>query len=284
MSDPIETRNPAPTSPGDIVLENGASLNTLANVFYKSGYFRDLKSVHQAAVKILAGQEMGISPVQSIRHIHMWDGNIQTGYQIIGANIKRSGRYDYRVRHLDETRAVIEFYDGAESVGESEFSIESAKKQGLTGKPNWQRQPKIMLFARALTQGANMFCPDVHGGPVYAEGDSFDAAPEPVSVTVVEDADTEPEAQAIEDRAAVPRDRDETNEVLTMLRAALEERKLWEKRQGILLPFLSRLIKRDGKGPKLTFDPPVCNISEPDLRDLMREVHKHPIVDEEPPF
>jgi hypothetical protein len=52
----------------------------------------------------------------------------------------------------------------------SEFTIEDAKKAGLLTSGNrgsWEKYPRNMLFARALSNGAKWHCADIFGGPVY---------------------------------------------------------------------------------------------------------------------
>lgn len=80
---------------------------------------------------------------------------------------------------------VLRFFDRGEECGTSMFTMDDAKRAKLSGD-NWQKYPQAMLYARALSKGARMFCPDVFGGAVYAEGEIADdgrvpEAPEPVA-------------------------------------------------------------------------------------------------------
>lgn len=145
---------------------------TLGTVFAKSGYFKDARDQAQAVVKILAGAELGIPAVASMTGIYIVKERITLSANLMGAIIKRSGRYDYRVRELSATAAKLDFFqrvDGKwESIGTSEFTWQDAVGAGLAGGDNWRKHPRNMLFARALSNGAKWHCPDVFaGGPAY---------------------------------------------------------------------------------------------------------------------
>ena len=47
-------------------------------------------------------------------------------------------------------------------IGKSSFTTKDAAKAGIINKAVWQNYPKNMLFARALSNGARFFCPDVY--------------------------------------------------------------------------------------------------------------------------
>ena len=162
----------------------------LGNLLAKSGYFKDATDAAQAVVKVLAGQELGFGPVASMTGIHIIKGRVTLSANLIGAAVKRSGRYDYQVEKLDDTQCIITFCNAHSKIGTSSFSIEDAKRAGLLNGDNWKKYPRNMLFARALSNGAKWYCPDVFGGPVYTpdelgipvDGETFevvDVTPEP---------------------------------------------------------------------------------------------------------
>jgi hypothetical protein len=80
----------------------------------------------------------------------------------------------------------VEFYENGKPVGVSKFTDEDAKAAGLAGD-NWSKYRRNMHFARAISNGAKWFCPDVFGGPVYTpdelgapvdgDGDIIDVKP-----------------------------------------------------------------------------------------------------------
>lgn len=142
-------------------------INELINVakaFAESGMFADTKSMAQALVKIQAGQEIGIPPFASMTGIHIIQGKPTIGAGLIASAVKGSGKYDYKVKTMDEKICSIDFFQGTENIGNSSFTIEEAKKAGTK---NIDKFPKNMLFARAISNGVKWFCPDVFLGPVY---------------------------------------------------------------------------------------------------------------------
>ena len=187
----------------------------LGNLLAKSGYFKDATDAAQAVVKVLAGQELGFGPVASMTGIYIVKGRVTLSANLIGAAVKRSGRYDYTISKLDKSLCVLMFWtrrpDGIMvEVGESTFTIDDAKAAGLVNGDNWKKYPRNMLFARALSNGAKWYCPDVFGGPIYTpdelgvpvDGETFevvDVTPEtkpgwqPATKGETDDPNQEPE-------------------------------------------------------------------------------------------
>ncbi len=140
---------------------------TLGKVLAQSGFFSDSREAAQAVVKVLAGAELGFGPVASMTGVNIIKGKVALSANLIAAAIKRSGRYNYRVRELTDQVCVVEFFEQGQSVGVSSFSMVDAKNAGLATGDNWRKFPRNMLFARAISNGAKWYCPDLSGGPLY---------------------------------------------------------------------------------------------------------------------
>lgn len=162
----------------DMVIFNLQDTLQLGEVLAKSGFFTDSREAAQCVTKILAGREMGIGPIAAMTGIYIVKGRVTLSANLMAAQIKRSGRYDYRVTQLDEMGCSITFFDQGERIGISTFTMKEAKagkldqdwdKDSKSWKPKatWQNFPRNMLFARAISNGAKWFCPDVFSGPVY---------------------------------------------------------------------------------------------------------------------
>ena len=140
----------------------------LGNLLAQSGFFADSRGAAQAVVKVLAGREIGFGPIASMTGIHVISGRVSISANLMAAAIKRSGRYDYRVREMTPQRCEIEFRerygDKWEVIGSSEFTAQDAR---LAGTKNMDKYARNMLFARAMSNGARWYCPDIFGGPVY---------------------------------------------------------------------------------------------------------------------
>lgn len=164
-------------------------LARVADMMAKSGYFKDVRDAAQAGVKIMAGQGWGIAAFDAITGIHVIQGKPAIGAGLMAAKVKGSGKYDYRVLELSGIACRIEFFQGTESLGVSEFTLEDAK---AAGTQNLQKYARNMLFARAMSNGVKWFVPDVFtqavyvpeelGAPVDGDGNVIDvpsrAAPE----------------------------------------------------------------------------------------------------------
>jgi hypothetical protein len=156
--------------------ETGAELDAfagtnpaqVARAFKASGMFPDLKDEAQAFVKVIAGRELGIGPMASMMGINMIQGKVTLSANLMASQVKASATYDYIVREHTAQTCRMDFLQNGEVIGTSEFTIEDAQRAGLVRGQNWQKYPKAMLFARALSQGVRWYCPDVlNGSPAY---------------------------------------------------------------------------------------------------------------------
>lgn len=152
----------APQSPSTVV-----DLQRMGALLASSGYFRDARDMAQAAVKIQAGAELGIPPVAAMSSIYIVEGKPTLSAVLMGALVKRSGRYNYRVTEHTNDRCSIVFLEDKEQIGVSTFTYEDAQSAGVTRNPTWQKYRRNMLFARAMSNGCRWYCPDVFGGPIY---------------------------------------------------------------------------------------------------------------------
>lgn len=171
-----------------LAIRDDMSLSTLGETLVRSGFFSDTRQAAQAIVKILAGRELGLGPIASMTGIHVIQGRITLGANLIAAAIKRSGRYDFRVTEMTDQVCTIEFYervDGQrEKIGVSTFTAEDARRAQTK---NMDKYPRNMLYARAMSNGARWFTPDVFAGAIYTpeemgasvdeEGNVIDAEP-----------------------------------------------------------------------------------------------------------
>ena len=155
----------------DLMIRTMDDVTSAAKVLQASGYFKDVRDVAQAAVKIMAGNELGIPPIAAMRGFDMVQGQLSMRSHLMAAMIKKSGRYDYKVLDSTGESCSIEFFDKGESCGISTFDKADASAAGLTGREPWKKFPKAMYYNRAMSQGAKMFCPNLFLGAVYDEGE-----------------------------------------------------------------------------------------------------------------
>lgn len=156
---------PVTIRPDDLeVVQRTARLLAVSGFFDAKG--DTAQAIAQVATKILAGRELAFGPFAAVNGIHIIQGRPAVGANLMAAAVKGSGRYDYRVRKLDDAEVAIEFFavapDGKrESLGVSTFTAKDAK---AAGTKNMDKFPRNMLFARAMSNGVRWYCPDVFGG------------------------------------------------------------------------------------------------------------------------
>lgn len=145
---------------------------TMAN----SGMFPDVKDGAKALVKILAGQEIGVTPFQAMTNIHLIQGKATMSANLMAAKVKGHLKYDYKVVKMDGTVCSIDFYehtgDELKPIGNSTFTLEDAK---AAGTQNLTKFPRNMLFARAMSNGCKWYTPDVFNGNLVYTPDEMGA-------------------------------------------------------------------------------------------------------------
>lgn len=185
--------------------DNYTALLQLASALHKSRLWKT-GSVEQALAVILMGRELGIGPTTALSNITIAMGKPTLGYSLVGALIQKSGRYGYTVTKLTDTEASIDFFErvgfsgGAAAVarplGTSIFTLEDARRAGLLNARTgtWDKYQRNMLLARALTNGARWYCPEVFGGAVYdpSELDVAGELPPPVPDEPIVEAEYTP--------------------------------------------------------------------------------------------
>lgn len=190
-----------------------ATMERLSDNLAGSGLFKDASSARAAFAKVMYGRDMGLSASAAMTGLHIVEGkpelsaNLQA--QLVNTYTGPDGeRYRFRVREHDKERCAIEFQIRErggewESLGTSVYTMEDADTAGLTGKTRsgkpsmYTKHPRNMLWARAMSDGVNFFCPEVarglrvyHEGEIGGEEHDLAAAPvaeaEVVEATVVE--------------------------------------------------------------------------------------------------
>lgn len=182
----------------------------LAEALYSSGSFPDVRSAAQAFAVMLIGHDLGMSPTQALMGVHLIKGKPRISSTSLAGFLKKGGKYDFKVMHRDHERCTIDFYEVRPSepsvtgqlkrgdrikLGRETFTMadavtaelvneitgprgEVSYKRRAAASEGWEKYPKNMLFARAMSNGVKAFCSDAMGGvPVYTEADEFSAQP-----------------------------------------------------------------------------------------------------------
>lgn len=136
---------------------------------------------------ILAGRELGLEPMASLRALDIIDGT-PTLRAVAYRGLVQSRGHQVWVEESTETRAVVRGRrKGEPNVQTSTWTAERARKAGLAGKKNWQAHPAAMLVARATAEVCRLIAADVLIAVPYVteeidEGASTDASADAPSV------------------------------------------------------------------------------------------------------
>jgi hypothetical protein len=201
----VAPAQPAPHSGGALTSFGGMSGDPISvgRIFAESGFFPDIRSAAQAAVKLIFGRGLGLSDYDSMT-LHLVEGKIVMPAHLMAAAIKKS-RYDYRA-DVTSSSCTITFFDRSsgklEKIGSTTWTLDDAKRAGLADRQNWRKYPSAMLFARCISAGYKQHCPDSLGhSPVYIEAHG-ELEIEPVRPAI----SAKPTEQPILDAEVVPQD------------------------------------------------------------------------------
>lgn len=154
----------------------------IAKSLAASGMFKDVTQAEQAFGRILLGRDLGLTPTQALMVIDVVKGNVQIRGKQLLSWVRASDDYDYEVIERTPESGTLRFFSRSKRTGEwaaltpdITFTLEEAKKAGISGNPGWTNWPANMCLWRCASIGVNLHCPDLTGGiPVYTEADSFE--------------------------------------------------------------------------------------------------------------
>jgi hypothetical protein len=243
-----EMANPNRGSNFLVKVEDSMTLQDMAESMAHSGMFCQVRSenefrafVARAKVQMVAGADFGMSPVESMLNFYTVRGKPELTGHAIAAQIKRSGRYDYRIPKGAWTNGscTIEFFKvlpggGMELIGDYTFTLEDARIAGLTNSPMYKKYPRQMCFNRALSAGYKAHCPDVFTTAVYTTGEldttrDCDSGGHFAEGVEIFDVVPEPVAKATEAQPTKAERKAQQEELLRIQKAA--EARLAEKKQ-----------------------------------------------------
>jgi hypothetical protein len=128
----------------------------------------------EVTAAIMAGQEIGLQPVAALRSIDVIQGKPSLSAVAMRGLVQSKG-HEVWVEESTETRAIVKGRRrGEEAVQESKWTIDRAKRMGLTSKSTWKEQPQAMLIARATGEICRLVAADVILGMPYAKEELLD--------------------------------------------------------------------------------------------------------------
>lgn len=190
-----------------MVVRNVDDALRLGEIFVRSGFFDDSKAVSQAVVKVLYGVELGLTPIVAMNSIEVVEGKCAPGAALTASKIEQHPLYDYVVEERTSTACTVAFYrredrrpDGAWQLrGRVTWDTDTATRAGLMpGHPRspWAKYPQAMLYARAITEGARAYCPDLFHGIAAYSAEELGGAGDPVEPFALSPTPPAPEPAA----------------------------------------------------------------------------------------
>lgn len=155
-----------------------------------------LKTPEAVLFVILAGRDLGLSPVASLRNVTVIQGKIEVSADMQLALFARAGGTFRWLTMTDTVAELVLTAPWLDAPHTSRFTMDDARRAELAGSANYKKFPKAMLRSRAITQGlkdvgfdstAGVYAPGEIGGDheVVAPSDAApDAAPDASDGTV----------------------------------------------------------------------------------------------------
>jgi len=140
----------------------GVSMKDLSDVsalIFNSKVFGDLQSKEAAAIKIIAGKELGFTPFQSMSMFDFIQGRPTLNAHGKATLINSSGDFRLKINELTAERCCIDVCRKNDQgewkvINIATFTIEDAALADLTTGKNahsWKKYPRNMLFARCVS-------------------------------------------------------------------------------------------------------------------------------------
>lgn len=131
----------------------------------------------EATAAILAGHEVGLDPIASLRAFDVIQGSAAPRAMTLRAILQARG-HDVWVEEESPTRVVAYGQRaGSDKVHQSVWDLDRAKRMDLMGKDNWKKQPQAMLVARATAEVCRKTASDAIMGMPYSAEEMSDQAP-----------------------------------------------------------------------------------------------------------
>jgi 5'-3' exonuclease len=139
----------------------------LAKWVHESRQFSAYGSPQSVLATVLAGRELGLQAMASLRAIHIVEGKPTLSADLIRALVINSGHARYfRVTERTDTRATFETQRGDDPPVSLSFTIDEGRAAWSKGddawkKSGWGKFPADMLVARASAKLARLVYPDI---------------------------------------------------------------------------------------------------------------------------
>jgi hypothetical protein len=151
----------------EIITYKLSDMQVMADAVAKSGLF-GMKSADQALALMLVAQSENRHPATVTQDYDIIQGKAcRKTHSVMARFQQMGGKVEWH--QLNDNIAEATFSHPAGGLLRIEWTIEQAKKAGLTGKDNWKNYPRAMLRARVIAEGVRAVYPAAIGGMMVSE-------------------------------------------------------------------------------------------------------------------
>jgi hypothetical protein len=159
----------------NIQTERGAVFNDLnaqmtaieafGTIIARSG-FNNCSKVEQGVIIAFTCMAEKITPLDFAQKYDIIQGRPTKKAAVMLAEFRQlhGGDFDWTADGEDGKKATLVLKHNGKKKSPVSFTIEEAKKLGLTSKDNWIKQPGAMLRARCATKALRMYVPEIAAG------------------------------------------------------------------------------------------------------------------------
>jgi hypothetical protein len=164
------------TQPNSLIGMSISEMEEICLWAVKSGAFKDIKSISQAGMKIMAGKELGIPPMTALNAFHFIEGKVVPSSDVLASLIKRSGKYNYKILEHSKTVCTVEFWEFFDSQWQTmgvpiSYTLEDAKTEKADEKMTYKKWFDDMAFAACMRKGVRRYCADLTKGSDFTTVD-----------------------------------------------------------------------------------------------------------------
>ena len=152
--------------------EAAAAANSLAKALSQTAFVpREMQNVGNATAAILAGDEVGMSPLASLRSFYVVHGTPALYARAMVALALAHGHEIWTSESTDQAVTVQGRRRGGDNVETATWTIKRAQQAGYTGNKKYATNPQEMLYAKASAEIARKIAADVLAGMPYSVED-----------------------------------------------------------------------------------------------------------------
>lgn len=123
---------------------------------------KGITTVSQVITLALMGQALNIPAIVAVNMINIISGKPTISPQLMLAIVNRSGLLaDMKIETTDTQATMTVWRKGQPTPHTETFSMDDARKLGLAGKDNWNKQPRTMLKWRVVAACLRVAFPDL---------------------------------------------------------------------------------------------------------------------------